>query len=343
MPEWVEVSTQQELDAALKHPNVIPICNGEGRFAVRGEVTVRAADSATIRAEGTATVEAGGSATVEAAGSCRVDAWDSATVRATGSATVTAADAVLVDASESAFVRALRRSKVVASGSASVEAEHFTTVAASDAVAVMAWEGATVEASGTATVKAWDRVTVEASERAHVRAWGRATVNAVDAVTVEAWDRVAVARGDGVTVQTWGGATVTRGGEEPHPDPEPLVITTAEQWCGLYGVEVTDSVALLYKAVGPDFRSRHGISYEPGSRPQAPDWDPGEGKCGGGLHFSPRPYLGLEFTHGGGRYVACPVRLDEITGWGGPYQSKVRAKGVCAPVYEVDENGQPVA
>jgi hypothetical protein len=341
LPEWVEVSTQQELDAALKHPNVIPICNGEGSFAVNADVTVRAADSATVRAEATATVEAGGSARVEATGSSRVDAWDSAMVRAAGSVTVTAADSVQVEAVESAFVRALRRSKVIAGGSAIVEAEHFATVAASGAAAVMAWESASVEASGTATVKAWDRATVEASERAHIRAWGRAKVRAVDGVTIEAWDRASVVAGDTVTAEAWGAATVTRAGE-PDEDPKPASITTAEQWCSLYGVEVDEGVAILYKAVGPDFRSRHGTSYEPGRRPAAPDWDPEGGKCGGGLHFSPRPYLALEFTRKAGRFVACPVRLDEIAGWGGPYQSKVRAKGVCAPVYEVDENGQPL-
>ena len=53
--------------------------------------------------------------------------------------------------------------------------------------------------------------------------------------------------------------------------------------------------------------------------------------------------LGLEFTHRARRYVACPVRLEDIAVGPGPHQNKVRAKEVCAPVYEVDDNGRPVA
>ena len=92
----------------------------------------------------------------------------------------------------------------------------------------------------------------------------------------------------------------------------------------------------------PLLASRYGTSYAPGSLPSAPDWNQGEGSCGGGLHLSPRPYLGLEFTHEVGRFVACPVRLEDIAIGSGPYRNKVRAKAVCAPVYEVDDNGRPV-
>ena len=43
------------------------------------------------------------------------------------------------------------------------------------------------------------------------------------------------------------------------------------------------------------------------------------------------------------RYVACPVRLEDIAINGREANTgKVKAKGVCAPVYEVDEQGQPL-
>jgi hypothetical protein len=140
-----------------------------------------------------------------------------------------------------------------------------------------------------------------------------------------------IAEGENVNVV---GGAVSATGQVPPP-------TSAEQWCRFNGVEVENGVAILYKAVDAEFTSRYGTSYQPGSLPEAPDWDGGERKCGGGLHFSPRPYLALEFTHRAARYVACPVRLEDIVVQPGPYQNKVKARGVCAPVYEVDENGLP--
>jgi len=333
LAEWVEVSTQQELDAALARPNVIPICAGAGSYVVDGEATVRAADSATVRAAGSATVEAGGSASVEASGSSTVVVWDAVAVKAGDSVDVLAADDARVEASGSATVRALRRAKVVARHSVTVEAEHLTTVSVSDSVSVMAWESVTVEAAGEARVLAWDRAKVEASERARVRAWGSATVRAAGSVTVEAWDRATVTADPSVSVKAWGAADAA--GEVPP-------VTSAEEWCRVYGVAVEDGVATLFKSVSSHYMSRYGTSYAPGSLPRAPDWYEGARSCGGGLHLSPRPYLGLEFTHKVGRFVACPVRLEEIAVGSGPYRNKVRAKAVCAPVYEVDDNGRPI-
>ena len=64
---------------------------------------------------------------------------------------------------------------------------------------------------------------------------------------------------------------------------------TAQEWCAHYDVEINDDVATLYKAVDAEFKSYHGMSYLPGTQPQAPDWDGGEEECGGGIHLSPRP------------------------------------------------------
>jgi hypothetical protein len=44
------------------------------------------------------------------------------------------------------------------------------------------------------------------------------------------------------------------------------------------------------------------------------------------------------------RFVACPVRLEDIVFHpDGDYPDKVKAGAVCAPVYEVLEDGTPVA
>lgn len=118
---------------------------------------------------------------------------------------------------------------------------------------------------------------------------------------------------------------------------------TAEQWCELYGVEVNDGVAVLYKALNDSFVSEHGTSYAPGSTPRAPDWDGGREECGGGLHFSPAPLMALEFAPNAKRLAACPVRVDEIVVHpNGSMPQKVKAPRVCAPCWEVDRYGEAV-
>ena len=118
---------------------------------------------------------------------------------------------------------------------------------------------------------------------------------------------------------------------------------TAQEWCEHHGVEVTDGVATLFKAVDSDFNSYHGLSYAPGSQPQAADWDGGEQECGGGIHLSPRPGLAMARTYGAQRFLACPVRVaDIVVHPAGDYQDVVKVPAVCAPVYEVDARGRPL-
>ena len=139
--EFVNVSTQQELDQAIADGNV-PVCRGNGHFVVSatveayGSATVRAYDSATVEAYDSATVEAYGSATVEAYGSATVEAYGSATVEAYGSATVRAYDSATVRAYGSATVRAYDSATVRAYDSATVRAYGSATVRASKYVAV---------------------------------------------------------------------------------------------------------------------------------------------------------------------------------------------------------------
>ena len=117
---------------------------------------------------------------------------------------------------------------------------------------------------------------------------------------------------------------------------------TAQEWCAHHGVEVTDGVATLFKAVDADFNSYRGLSYAPGSLPQRT----GLGRRRAGVrrrHPSlPRPGLALARSYGAQRFVACPVRVEDIAVYpGGDYKDVVKVPGVCAPVYEVDELGRP--
>jgi hypothetical protein len=122
-------------------------------------------------------------------------------------------------------------------------------------------------------------------------------------------------------------------------------LETPVDWCALYGVEVADGVATLYKAVGDDYMSPRGGNYAPGTTVEAPDWDGGRAECGGGLHFSPRPKMALAFNREATRFVACPVALADMRA---PCDSdqmpeKCKARRTCGPVYEVDRDGERVA
>ena len=122
------------------------------------------------------------------------------------------------------------------------------------------------------------------------------------------------------------------------------VITTAEEWCDYYGVEVENGIATLYKAVRADFGSIHeaAFKYTPGSVPEAPEWDPIP-ECGFGLHFSPTPLHAQDMSPTATRFVACPVALvDIVVHQGAEYPQKVKAPRLAAPCYEVDRLGKPV-
>jgi hypothetical protein len=120
-------------------------------------------------------------------------------------------------------------------------------------------------------------------------------------------------------------------------------IETAAEWCDYYGVEIRDGVAVLYKALGSNFRSPRGALYSPGNVPIAPDWDGGRTECGGGLHFSPSPQMARAFNDSAVKYAGCPVTLSDIAVHpNGAYPEKVKARGCCGPCFEVDIHGKPV-
>jgi hypothetical protein len=251
------------------------------------------------------------------------EASDRAQVAARGRSTLKAFDA--------SHVRAHERARLTAHGDAVVQAWGQSSVDAYDRASVNAWGSAVVRAFGDSSVEAQGACYVEAGGSARVRALGACTVRARGGATVDALDHVSVTVHG--TTPTVNGGNVTR-----VPTP-----ATAQEWCDLHGIEVIDGVATLYKAVDGEFNSYHGMSYLPGSQPQAADWDGGAEECGGGIHLAPSPGLALPHTYGAHRFVACPVRVaDIVTHPDGYYPDTVKAPGVCAPVYEVDELGRPV-
>lgn len=117
---------------------------------------------------------------------------------------------------------------------------------------------------------------------------------------------------------------------------------TALQWCLHWGIRVEKEVAILFKGVNKKYFSECGGNYTPGTMPIAPDWDGGKEECGGGLHFSPFPKMTHEFCSPE-KYIACPVALKDISVHPeGQYPQKVKAKGCCAPIWEVNSNGEKI-
>ncbi len=185
-------------------------------------------------------------------------------------------------------------------------------------------------AFGSATVHAFGSATVRAFGSATVHAFGSATVHAFGSATVRASECVAIHR-HGDSPKVTGGVLIQV--------PE---IGTAKGWCDYFGVKVTRGQAVLFKAVGNDFRSGHGAEYTPGGKTECDDWNP-RPVCGGGLHFSPRPFLALRYSDGP-RFVACKVRVADlvvIPECGG-VPDKAKAPR-CVVLHECDVDGAELA
>jgi hypothetical protein len=196
---------------------------------------------------------------------------------------------------------------------------------------VRASDSAQVTAYGSAQVTASDSAHVTAYDSAQVTAYGSAQVTASDSVHVRASKYVAVTV-HGNNIKVIGGVRI-----------DIPAVTTAQKWCEFYGVEIKRGIAILFKAVHDDYKSAHGCSYAPGTKPAAPDWDGGEKECGGGLHFSPRPWMALRFDGDATRFVACGISLKEIVVHkDASYPDKVKAPRVARPCVEVDIDGNPV-
>jgi hypothetical protein len=115
------------------------------------------------------------------------------------------------------------------------------------------------------------------------------------------------------------------------------------EWLEEYDVQVADGIAIVYKAVGSDFKSERGGDYTPGTCPECDKCDTTV-ECGGGLHVCGTPHHALSFHDSANRFVAMPVAVDSIAHWpNGEYPSKVKVPRVVAPgCYEVDINGNRI-
>jgi hypothetical protein len=263
-----------------------------------------------------------------------VRAYDSASVVAHDSASVVAHGSASVEAYGSASVEAYGSAFVEAYGSAFVEAHGSASVVAHDSASVVAYGSASVVAYDSASVRAYDSASVEAYGSASVVAHGSASVRAYGSASVEASAYVAVIAMVGHRGKLDGGVIVR----------QPITDAPAA-WCDYYGIVVVDGVATIYKAVDSEYRSPRGALYVPGSSPEAKDWDGDARECGGGLHFSPRPAMALEFNQDAKRFVACPVALSDMRSPqpGDLYPQKIKARRVCGPIVEVDRHGRPVS
>ena len=264
---------------------------------------------------GSSQVTASGSSQVTAYGSSQVTAYDSSQVTAYGSSQVTAYD--------SSQVKAYGSSQVTASGSSQVKAYGSSQVTAYDSSQVTAYDSSQVRAYGSSQVTA--------SGSSQVTAYDSSQVTAYDSSQVTASKYVAVTK-NGNRVKATGGVQIN------YIPPQNLA-----EWMEEYSIQVTDGVAIVYKAVGSDFKSQRGEDYTPGTTPECDRWDTSV-ECGGGLHVCGTPHHALGFYTEAKRFVALPVVVDSIAHWpNGDYPTKVKVPRVVAPgCYEVDINGKRI-
>lgn len=186
----------------------------------------------------------------------------------------------------------------------------------------------TVVASGSSHVVASDSSHVVASDSSHVIAW--------ESSHVEAWGNSHVVASKFVACHIYGEQVRCKGGVQIKVPK----ILTAKEWCDYYGVEVRRGIAVLFKGTDENFHTQKGVYYKPGTIPEAPDWDGGKAECGGGLHFSPCISATFRFKPDAKRFVACPVRIKDIVVHKNALDpNKIKARQCCAPVWEVDRDG----
>ena len=205
--------------------------------------------------------------------------------------------------------------------------------------AFRAYGSSQVTAYGSSQVTACDSSQVTAFDSSQVKASDSSHVTACDSSQVRAYGSSQVTASAFVAVTIHGKTSKVKGGKIIRIP----VITTAVQWCKFYGVEIKSGVAVMFKAVRNDFKSKRGMEYTPGSTPKAPDWDNGKEECGGGLHFSPRPFMALKFDLEATRFVGCPIKVSEIVVHkDAQYPDKIKAPRVYKPCFEVDIDGNPI-
>jgi hypothetical protein len=202
----------------------------------------------------------------------------------------------------------------------------------------VARESSSVVARGSSSVEAWGSSRVVAWESSRVVAWESSSVVAWGLVSLHGWGKITAKLSAKCSVHIHSKSAKITGGVQID-----ATINSPKEWCDYYGVTVKNGMALLYKGVEKEYRSAHKYSFQylPGAIPEAPDWDGGKQECGKGLHFSPHPKMTKEFITNPAHYLGCWVRLSEIAiHMDGSYPQKCKAKRVCRPIFEVDEDGK---
>ena len=195
----------------------------------------------------------------------------------------------------------------------------------------------TVRATGSSTVRAYDSSTVRATGSSTVRATDSSTVMAYDSSTVTATGSSTVTASPCVAVHLHSGLATIDGGVVIDVT---TVNDTAEKWCAHHGVEVTDGIATVYKAVSDQWTTSRGADYTPGSTPEATDWAD-HAECGQGLHFGPTPAHALAYLPDATRFVAVGVELATLRPIPGG-TAKCKAPKVVRACVEVDLDGNEV-
>lgn len=202
----------------------------------------------------------------------------------------------------------------------------------------MEWKRVKTQAEFDAAVKDGFGVDVTegsfiASGSARVQASGFVHVRALGAATIKATKQVIVSLCLGYTGTATGGIQV----KQKRPGK------SIRAWAEHHGAEMEERYLIVYKGLNDDFASPKGASYKPGAAVIALDWDGGKQECGGGLHFSPRPDMTLEFHPGAKRFVKCKVLAKDCrpSKPEDEYPHKIKARA-CGVVCEVDINGKEI-
>jgi hypothetical protein len=232
------------------------------------------------------------------------------------------------------YVEARESSHVEARESSHVEARESSHVVAWESSHVEAWGSSHVEARGSSHVEAWGSSHVEARGSSHVVAWESSHVVAWGSSHVVATPQVAIHQ-HSADAKVKGGVVIVV-----------KMPKTPLEWCEFYGAKIEDNHAILFKGVNDNFKSPRGGDYTPGTMPEAPDRDLPEYRgqeCGGGLHFSPHPPMTFEYNSSATKFVACPVKLEDIfVHPEAEMPNKVKAPRVSLPCYEVDRYGKKI-
>jgi len=113
-------------------------------------------------------------------------------------------------------------------------------------------------------------------------------------------------------------------------------LTSPADWAELEGITVEDGHMILFKAVGPDLVSGHGMRYPVGETVTALDFNT-VAECGHGLHLSPHPLIAGSYLDGRQkRYLACRVALADVIVLD---NTKIKVRS-CEVLYEVSPSGQ---